>query len=394
MALTLNPDVMRWAVERSGISEEKISKAFKKYPEWLDMSHTPTLKQLMDFTHMVHINLCDVYAPSIPDYGFQIADFRTTEGVGMVTPSPELYDTIELAKQRQDWMRDYFMAEGRAPISLVGTWKGADKTPGNAKRLAGQLHIFLGLDERWAFGLKDSAEAVRVLRNAVESRGISVAINGVVGDNSHRRLKVKEFRGFVLSDEVAPVIFINGQDAKGAQLFTIIHELCHLAFAETGVVNPANPEGDSYGFEASMERFCDRVAAEFLVDSDLLVQEWRNVNDDGVVGYDRVNRIARNHKVTFMVVARQAFDSGLLADDDFFRLYRQHKAIMESIESKPKKRSPGGDPYGNKRYRLGTVFSEAIWSAYNSDAISLGEAYELAGLSATSFDKYFKELFQ
>ena len=57
-----------------------------------------------------------------------------------------------------------------------------------------------------------------MLRNAVESRGISVAINGVVGDNSHRSLEVKEFRGFVLSDEIAPVVFINGQDAKSAQL--------------------------------------------------------------------------------------------------------------------------------------------------------------------------------
>lgn len=99
MALTLNPDVIRWAVERSGIPEEKVRKAFKKYPEWLDQSHRPTLKQLMDFTRMVHINLCDVYAPDIPDYGFQIADFRTTEDAGVVAPSPELYDTIEQTKR-------------------------------------------------------------------------------------------------------------------------------------------------------------------------------------------------------------------------------------------------------------------------------------------------------
>ena len=152
--------------------------------------------------------------------------------------------------------------------------------------------------------------------------------------------------------------------------------------------------GDSFGFDASMERFCDRVAAEFLVDSDLLVLEWREVTNDGVMGYDRVNRIARNHKVTFMVVARQAFDNGLLASDDFFGLYRQHKAIVDSVEGKPKRSSTGGDPYANKRNRLGAVFSEAVWSAYNSDVISLGEAYELAGLSSTSFDEYFKRLFQ
>ena len=72
MALEHNPDVMRWAVERSGISEERICRAFKKYPKWLSMECKPTLKQLMDFAHMVHINLYDLYSPTIPDYGFKI----------------------------------------------------------------------------------------------------------------------------------------------------------------------------------------------------------------------------------------------------------------------------------------------------------------------------------
>lgn len=394
MALTLNPDVMRWAVERSGISEERICHKFKKYPEWLTLDSKPTLKQLMDFTHMVHINLFDVYASTVPDYGFQIADFRTQDGNGIVAPSPALYDTIEITRRRQNWMNEYFSTEGREPISFVGSWCGTALTVDNAIKLAKNLHHFLGLDERWAFHLKSPEEAVRVLKDAVESRGISVAINGVVGDNSHRKLDVEEFRGFVLSDSIAPMIFINGQDAKGAQLFTIIHELAHLAFAETGVVDPANPNGDSYGFGASMERFCDRVAAEFLVSSDLIDQEWREAVAATADDYERVSRIAKNHKVTFMVVARQVFDNGLITRDCFFELYRRHQAIMGAQGIKPKKKPDGGNPYDTKRYRLGTVFSEAVWSALNSDVITLGDAYDLAGFTSTSFDEYYRRLFQ
>lgn len=393
MALTLNPDVMRWAVDRSGISEEAVRKKFKKYPEWLDLSYTPTLKQLMDFAHMTHINLCDLYGSKVPNYGFQIADFRTQDESGVVDPSPELYDTIELAQRRQEWMQDYFTEEGREPIAFVGSWSDIPRTPENVVKLAKALHNYLGLDERWAFQLKKQDDAVRVMRNAVEARGISVAINGVVGDNSHRSLSVSEFRGFVLADEIAPVIFINGQDAKGAQLFTIVHELCHLGYAKTGVVNPANPDGYSHGFDTGMERFCDSVAAEFLVSSDLIGQEW-NAFADNVNYYDRVSRIARNHKVTFMVSARQALDNNLLGRADFFDLYRQHKTAMDKLEAKPKKKSSGGDSYSTKRYRLGTVFSEAVWSALNSDSISLGDAYELAGLSSKSFDEYYRRLFQ
>jgi hypothetical protein len=51
------------------------------------------------------------------------------------------------------------------------------------------------------------------------------------------------------------------------------------------VLLATNPKGDGYGFEASLERLCDRVATGFLVNSDLLAQEWRKMTHDGVIGF-------------------------------------------------------------------------------------------------------------
>ncbi|HMM61712.1 MAG TPA: ImmA/IrrE family metallo-endopeptidase, partial [Candidatus Rifleibacterium sp.] len=76
-----------------------------------------------------------------------------------------------------------------------------------------------------------------ILVERSEQAGIIILRSGKVGNNTHRTLDVKEFRGFVIYDELAPFIFINGADAKAAQIFTLVHELAHVWLGASGVSN-------------------------------------------------------------------------------------------------------------------------------------------------------------
>lgn len=92
-------------------------------------------------------------------------------------------------------------------------------------------------------------------------RALLPFFNGVVENNSHRKISVYECRGFVLVDEMAPFMFINNADWKSAQMFSIVHELAHIW------------TGHSAGFDFRrlqpaddpIEKLCDQIAAEFLV---------------------------------------------------------------------------------------------------------------------------------
>lgn len=378
----LNTEVLEWSVARSGLSDEQIVKAFPKYHAWLDGSWKPTVKQLRDFANKTHVSVSELFANELPDYALQIADFRTVDDIPTQDPSPELFDTIDAMMGRQEWMREYFLHEGYSRVDFVGSYASATLCEKTRGLIVDGLHKLLDLDDNWAASCKTVAEALKTLKDHVEIAGISVAINGVVNDNTHRVLKTDEFRGFVLADDIAPIIFINGRDTKSAQIFTLVHELCHLAFAQTGVSNAPDDE-DS---DIDMERFCNAVAADFLVPTDILASRVDNCMDDV---YPALRDLTRICKVNFVVVARKARDTGFIDEDTFFRVYRRYKDGMTEVAKLGK---GGGNYFNTKQYRLGSVFSEAVLTAVHSDYLSYRDAYDLTGMSAPSFKTYFEEV--
>lgn len=382
MPLQPNRTAMNGALERSGISREAILKKWPKYDQWLDGTWNPTIKQIRDFADTVHVNVSALFSDTLPDFGLQIADFRTVDDVSRPDPSPELYDTIGLMMRRQTWMREYFSHENYPAVPYVGSFSSRPMDVDTAEQLALHLHGLLGLEDDWAFDCKTVSEAFKLAKDSIERLGISVVVNGVVNDNTHRPLNVEEFRGFVLSDKMAPLIFINGKDAKSAQLFTLIHELAHLAYSQTGVSNPSN---EIDGKDSDVEQFCNRVAADFLVPTPLLARSWEEL-DAGA--YEKTEAIAKRMKVNFVVVARKAFDIGLITKETFFALYRRYKARVSDLA----KTGSGGDYFLTKQYRLGSVFSEAIWTAVHTGFISYRDAYDLTGMGSASFRKYFTEV--
>ncbi len=62
----------------------------------------------------------------------------------------------------------------------------------------------------------------------IEQLGVMAVISGVMRNNTHRRLSVERFCGFALTDSCAPLIFVNGADAKSVQMFVLAHELAHI----------------------------------------------------------------------------------------------------------------------------------------------------------------------
>lgn len=152
--------------------------------------------------------------------------------------------------------------------------------------------------------------------------------SGIVGNNTHRPLSVDEFRGFVVADPYAPVIFINGKDARAAQIFTLIHELAHIWLGASGVSNERL--GDTHHRDADVEKICNATAAEFLVPASELRTRWKGDIDFST----QVRDLTRVFKVSGVVIARRATELKLVSWEEFFAFYQREREAWATTTKK------------------------------------------------------------
>jgi len=153
----------------------------------------------------------------------------------------------------------------------------------------------------------------------------------------------------VLADPYAPLIFVNGADAKSAQMFTLAHELAHVWVGKDGLFNLVNtlPANDD------TENFCNQVAARRALD------------------LHRINR------------AR------------FFAYYRRDQEEWQERKAKEKLAKKGGPNfYTVQDIRLGRRFAQAVFAAVHEGSLLYRDAYRLTDLKGDTFDHYAKLLLQ
>ena len=375
LQITLQPGVLRWARERVGISPEELARKIQVKPqrvfEW-ENSGRISIAQTDRLAKSTHTPLGFLYLAKPPADQLPIPDFRTRRQSGSL-PSPDLLETVESMQRRQSWMRDELIAEGAEPLDFVGSW-GTDDSPLAAARA---MRDALRLADGWAAQEATWTDALRRLRDKAEHAGVLVVLNGVVGNNTHRKLDRGEFQGFALVDEYAPLVFVNGADFKAAQMFTLAHELAHLLVGETGV----SRFRDFRPVDHATEQFCDRTAAEFLVPERELQAFWSTARQTT----DPYQAIARRFKVSSLVAARRTLDLKLIDEDAFSGFYEEYRD--QEWHEKQSSEPGGGDFWKVQKWRLGPRFGGAIVRAVREDRLLYREAYNLTGLRGDTFEK-------
>jgi Zn-dependent peptidase ImmA (M78 family) len=374
--VAINPKLLRWACDRSGQEESALVKRFPKLPQWESGEAQPTLKQVEAFAKATYTPIGYLFLQEPPVEKVPIPDFRTIDNEHVGHPSPDLLDTIYVCQQRQEWYRDYARSVGEKPLAFVGSVTVQDEIISTAARIRAALRF--DVNERRQ--MPTWTEALRHFIEQADGLGVLVMCNGVLHNNNHRHLDPREFRGFAMADDLAPLVFINGADTKAAQMFTLAHELAHIWIGESAV-SDAQP---ALVPEQAVERWCNRVAAELLVPLATLSEE----HNAAANWQTEANRLARYFKVSTLVILCRIHDMGGIADEEFWNAFKEE---LERLKAIPK--GSGGNFYLTQAARVSKRFAAALVANTLEGQTLYRDAFRMLGFSkVTTFHELGRSL--
>ncbi len=367
----INSEIINWAITRAGNDLDEFYVANPNVLEWVKGEKKPTIKQLENFTHKVHVPFGYMFMKEPPREELPIPFFRTG-AAPRDKVSLNVYHTIQIIKDRQTWLTNYLQESGYSDLEFVGKYNDNS----DYKEIANDIRNALKLQVNWASKLTTWEQALDFLTLQIEEIGIIVNFNGIVGNNTRRNISVEECRGFVLVNKKAPFLFINSADAKAAQMFTLIHELAHIWLGESaGFDNKQLLPADD-----PTEILCDKVAAEFLVPEIFFREKWKSSQN--------IKYLSRVFKVSPIVIARRALDLGLMTKPAFFKFYDDY---ISEYKDKKEKQTSGGNFYATAKKRISLRFASYVNNAVKENNLLYRDAYRLTSLKGNTYEKFINE---
>ncbi len=359
----LNPDLLIWAREQSRLDVETVAARLQQTPErlgeWERGVRLPTLNQLRTLADLYRRNVGVFFLKERPVNARRPVDYRRLEVSARATMPVVLANGIREAEAKRDAALDILLhLEEEPPLWDLRIEPGMT-TAQAAAVITEKLGVTMDDRRKW----KSQYEALNGWRAAVESLGVLVV--------QLSRVSMEDMRGCSLALFPMPVIILNGADSPTGRIFTLLHELTHLARAESGLCDLTEVGGLPADHEA-VEALCNRVAGEVLVPASILLAMpvVRDARPDTEWDEGFLRAVARQFWVSREVVLRRLLDAGRTSRE----FYQGMRARYVEEYARIRAEQDGRVPY----YRMvllsnGRLLTRLAVDAYSTSAITGSE---------------------
>ncbi len=258
--ITINPERLQFCCDMLEIDIAQLSKITNISQATLEnsISNKPALsmkqleniakyfnRSLLFFLNLNQVQEDKIYSPQ----------FRTINNQKPIH-SRKINAFIERVEQHR---KVYLSLLENLQMPIIEDWYPQDiHLNGDTKQIADEVRQWLGVEDNLEF-----AE----LRALVESKGVMVFVSN--GYNGKWQIdKDSHVRGFALYYDILPIIVIKKQASKGAQAFTLLHELAHLLLHKESMIDDKE---DFYNY-VGREKEANEFASYALMPDDAISQ--------------------------------------------------------------------------------------------------------------------------
>jgi Zn-dependent peptidase ImmA (M78 family) len=379
----VNRLLLIWAREQSGYPSELVAKRLgvklDRLEAWEQGERKPTVRQVQELAKYYHRPFGVFFLPQPPTLQPLASEYRRLAGVRPGVESPEFRYAFRVMSQRRELALELNEELG---VSIPEFDTAAHISEGPAA-VGSRLRALLGLTVEEQLEWRDEWQAWRRWRSAVEDRGVLVF--------QFPKVPLDEARGVSLLQFPLPSIGVNTKEwAPGARIFTLLHELTHIALAVGREEQVALRERRDAAAWAEVEQFAEEAASEAIIPADALaaVRGTVAVPRDA---WDRLNvrALANRFRVTPLAMATRLRRAGAMTWDD----YRRWKAGWDDYVSSLKPRKGGfASPVDKTLGRGGRPFAQLVIEALDSNRITAVDASRYLDLRFDHIEKLRSEL--
>ena len=342
----------------------------------------PTQQQLNKMANVYRQPVVAFYLDSEPRKSDKGEDFRTLpqqkqDPIG----NARLEILVSMIKARQSLTRDLLEEEDFERLPYVAS---TDASMG-IDIIADDIEKTLGFD-RTQFRKRPSqpAEAFKYLRKCVEDVGIFVHLASDLGHPQTYTIPVSVFRGFALTDDIAPYVVINRKDSKRAQSFTLLHEVAHIWLGSSGV------SGKIYNSNSTVELLCSRIAGRVLLPPQELSELSSVGNEEFEHVLGAINRFANARNISRPMVAYNLKLERYISREVWKQLQRRYDLDQLAEEQKEKEKRELDKALGKstpidanrlKRFSLGVPLLDLARRSLASGELTPTKASTLLGVN-------------
>lgn len=360
----LNPAMLRWAREQSRIELVDAARSAGQTPErleeWESGERTPTLNQLRGLANTYKRSVGVFFLREIPQVPRRPRDYRRLELSAEGTLSPKAANGIRECEAKRDAALDIHLELETEPPLWTLELPARTQPERAAELITGALGITMQDRRRWS----NVYDALNGWKSAVEALGALVfQVSGV---------PVEEMRGCSISLRPLPIIVLNSADSPLGRIFTLLHEVTHIARGESSICDMTDET--QARTVAQVEQYCNHVAGAVLVPRNELLsfEDVRQAYEQTEWANDRLLVLRRHFWASRETVLRRLLIVGKTSQtfyrvmrEDFERQYQDLQEAQSSPAIVP--------PYRRVILSNGRALTRLALLAYNTQAITGSE---------------------